>query len=173
MSYLVLNNILNMCSLYPPNLLLFFKSFLFLCSTFSYKFLIQLINLYKIKDMLRFWLGCHWILYHFEEDWFFFYSILHTILILPIHKYVISPHSFESSLIHLNKICRFFSLRLCIFLWGLFLDILCYFIGCYIQILFESAFFKKYFLIFWLYIEIKFILTCWTVILLDLAELIF
>lgn len=47
-------------------------SFLFLCSTFSYKFLIQLINLCKIKDMLIFWLGCHWILYHFEEDWFFF-----------------------------------------------------------------------------------------------------
>lgn len=46
-------------------------SFLFLCSTFSCKFFIQLINLYKIKDMLRFWLG-YWILYHFEEDWFFF-----------------------------------------------------------------------------------------------------
>lgn len=90
----------------------------------------------------------------------FFYSILHTILILSIHKYVISPHSFKSSLIHLNKICRFFPLRLCIFLLGLFLDILC--VRCYIQILFWKCF-KKYFLIFWLYIEIQLILTCWTV----------
>lgn len=90
----------------------------------------------------------------------FFYSILHTILILSIHKYVISPQSFKSSLIHLDKICRFFPWRLCIF-WGcLFLDILC--VQCSIQILFWKCF-KKYFLIFWLYIEIQLILTCWTV----------